>query len=138
MQLYSKRKLNLRYCARHAVLTDSMVRTMIWLLAASTLLQSVSSFAVKQYAATTSNQYIRKQPSTDNGEVVWELAPSSAYSPSSYYLEIYWYTFLVTGSMPRCQPDYVEVFVSKYEPFLPSFNIQCTVVLPLRNQCNSA
>ena len=68
---------------------------------------------VNEYTATTLSQYILKTPSMYNGDVIWRLTPSSAYTASSYYLEVYWMTFTVQGKMPDCQPDYVEVFVKE-------------------------
>eukprot|EP00795_Rhopilema_esculentum_P002911 gene2911-1150_t len=65
---------------------------------------------VKEYRATTSYQFLRKLPSAENGNYIWKILP--AMSSTSYFLEVYWLTFNVQGSMPKCDQDSVEVFIT--------------------------
>ena len=91
----------------------TMLETTLLVLIFSILLQIASPVTVKEYSATTSSQYISKTSLMYNGDAIWRLTPSSAYTASSYYLEVYWMTFSVQGKMPNCHPDYVEVFVKE-------------------------
>ena len=88
-----------------------MLKGTLLAFAISTLLNVVCMVTVKEYTATTSSQYIRKLSSSYNGEFVWRITTSPSYTSSSYYLEVYWLGFTVQGEMPKCEPDYVEVFL---------------------------
>ena len=90
-----------------------MLETTLLVLIFSILLQIASPVSVKEYSATTSFQYISKTSLMYNGDAIWRLTPSSAYTATLYYLEVYWMTFYVQGEMPNCHPDYVEVFVKE-------------------------
>ena len=90
-----------------------MLQGTLFAIIISTLSNAVFMITVKEYTATTSSQYIVKSSSNDNGDFIWRLTSSSAYNSSSYYLEVYWISFTVQGAMPKCEPDYVEVFVKE-------------------------
>ena len=77
----------------------------------------VASFVAAQektdnIQATTSIRSILKSSQKYNENHVWNISPASGVS-SSHFLEIYWHFFSVHGTMPECDNDYVEVFLTK-------------------------
>ena len=90
-----------------------MLQGTLFAIIISTLSNAVFMITVKEYTATTSIKYLLKSSSTNNGDFIWRFTSSSAYVSSSYYLEVYWISLRVQGAMPKCEPDYVEVFVKE-------------------------
>ena len=62
--------------------------------------------------ATTSMRNIYKSSQQNNEDHVWNISPASGVS-SSHFLAISWHFFSVHGTMPNCDNDYVEVFLTK-------------------------
>eukprot|EP00794_Sanderia_malayensis_P010762 gene10762-11912_t len=66
--------------------------------------------------ATTSYKYYTLNGYLNNNYCNLYFQPSSSYSSSSYFLEIYWYgsspQFDVKGTMPGCTNDYVQAYLT--------------------------
>ena len=66
----------------------------------------------KTYYATTVTKGLLYYDYDNNEDCTFNILPYNAYA-SGYYLEIIWKTFGITGNMPNCFDDYVEVFLTK-------------------------
>lgn len=76
--------------------------------------------------ATTSTGYIYKSSQLYNEDHVWIISPTTGVS-SSHFLAISWYFLSVHGTMPNCDNDYVEVFLTRY----------VKIQLPVRKTCGA-
>ena len=74
----------------------------------------------QNYYATTSTGYLSHRYYSNNEDCTFYISPSSLFANSlflydndDYFLEVRWSSFDVKGKMPRCNEDYVEVFLTR-------------------------
>ena len=106
-------------CSLAVMLNRLNSSRILCILSALLMLPSVNCYCIGKFYARPSEQTISHKGYSNDQYCSFTIEPSTRYRERNgtnfYFLEITWkYFFDVRGTMPDCENDYVEVFLTRY------------------------